>query len=614
MKKSIFTSMALCVLLVFTTEAEVPQLINYQGVLSDSAGAPLDGTFDITFKVYSQPVAGTEFWTETHIGAAVNDGLFAVILGSITPFGPTKSATSHEVWLGITIDTDPEMSPRTQLISVPFAFEADRAVQADTASYAHQSGLADTADYAWRALYSDTADYAGRALFADTSDYADNSFRADTAEVANSVINNSIGSAQLIDNNVTSQDIADSTVIGVDIAKNTIKGTHLTLGAVNSEKIADGTILEADLSFDPATQSELNTHQSIAPAHHAKTTNASELTSGTVDDSRLSSNVPLENTTNTFTDTNTFSGTLKIGDSTFRADNTGIRIGYPGPPTGLALVSVIRRTGTPSANYGILVVNENTGFGSVYGILSAANAVPPGLGIAYGVYSTCRSDGTIRYAFYGDAGTWTSPLTTGSTYGVFAIARDGATAYGIYARAQDATTNWAGYFSGNVNVTGTLSKGGGSFRIDHPLDPENKYLQHSFVESPDMMNVYNGNIVTDADGYATVTLPDYFEILNKDFRYQLTVIGEFAQAIVAEKVTGNWFIIQTDIPNVEVSWQVTGIRKDKWAEANRIQVEMDKPEIEKGYYMHYKEWNQPVEKAIDRKALMDAQDIRETRN
>ena len=172
----------------------------------------------------------------------------------------------------------------------------------------------------------------------------------------------------------------------------------------------------------------------------------------------------------------------------------------------------------------------------------------------------------------------------------------------------------AGYFSGNVNVTGTLSKGGGSFRIDHPLDPENKYLQHSFVESPDMMNVYNGNIVTDADGYATVTLPDYFEILNKDFRYQLTVSGEFAQAIVAEKVTGNWFIIQTDIPNVEVSWQVTGIRKDKWAEANRIQVEMDKPEIEKGYYMHYKEWNQPVEKAIDRKALMDAQDIRETRN
>ena len=78
MKKSIVTSMALCVLLVFTTEAEVPQLINYQGVLSDSAGAPLDGTFDITFKLYSQPVAGTEFWPETHSGAAVHAGLFAV--------------------------------------------------------------------------------------------------------------------------------------------------------------------------------------------------------------------------------------------------------------------------------------------------------------------------------------------------------------------------------------------------------------------------------------------------------------------------------------------------------------------------------------------------------
>ncbi|MCH7948468.1 MAG: hypothetical protein IIC66_11780, partial [candidate division Zixibacteria bacterium] len=346
MKKSIFTSMALCVLLVFTTEAEVPQLINYQGVLSDSAGAPLDGTFDITFKVYSQPVAGTEFWTETHSGAAVNDGLFAVILGSITPFGSTKSATSHEVWLGITIGTDPEMSPRTQLISVPFAFEADRAVQADTSDYAWRSLFSDTADYAGRSLFSDTADYAGRALFADTSDYAHNSFLADIAEVANSVINNSIGSAQLIDNNVTSQDIADSTVIGVDIAKNTIKGTHLTLGAVNSEKIADGTILEADLSFDPATQSELNTHQSIAPAHHAKTTNASELTSGTVDDSRLSSNVPLANTTNTFTDTNTFSGTVKIGDSTMTVSNAGIRIGYSRLPSASTLIKVQRNYNT----------------------------------------------------------------------------------------------------------------------------------------------------------------------------------------------------------------------------------------------------------------------------
>lgn len=115
-------------------------------------------------------------------------------------------------------------------------------------------------------------------------------------------------------------------------------------------------------------------------------------------------------------------------------------------------------------------------------------------------------------------------------------------------------------FSGNVSIGGSLSKGSGSFKIDHPLDPANKYLYHSFVESPDMMNVYNGNVVTDKIGKATVVLPEYFEALNRDFRYQLTVVGQFAQAIVAKKVDHNRFVIRTSKPNVEVSWQVTGIR------------------------------------------------------
>src|ERR1035437_3569359 len=90
--------------------------------------------------------------------------------------------------------------------------------------------------------------------------------------------------------------------------------------------------------------------------------------------------------------------------------------------------------------------------------------------------------------------------------------------------------------NGNVSINGSLSKGGGSFKIDHPLDPANKDLYHSFVESPDMMNIYNGSATTDSQGTAFVTLPDWFETLNRDFRYQLTVIGQFAQAIVGSKV------------------------------------------------------------------------------
>lgn len=161
-----------------------------------------------------------------------------------------------------------------------------------------------------------------------------------------------------------------------------------------------------------------------------------------------------------------------------------------------------------------------------------------------------------------------------------------------------ATDGLSGEFFGDVLITGNLAKGGGSFKIDHPLDPENKYLYHSFVESPDMMNIYNGTITTDANGEATVALPDWFEALNQDFRYQLTVIGTFAQAIVAQKVKGNSFVVKTNAPNVEVSWQVTGIRHDAYANKHRIPVEEQKPEDERGLYLHPDAFSRPEDKGI----------------
>jgi trimeric autotransporter adhesin len=126
----------------------------------------------------------------------------------------------------------------------------------------------------------------------------------------------------------------------------------------------------------------------------------------------------------------------------------------------------------------------------------------------------------------------------------------------------------------------------GAFKIDDPLDPANKYLYHSFVESPDMMNVYNGSVTTDKHGMAVVALPDYFDALNRDFRYQLTAIGTFAQATVAKKIENNHFAIRTSKPGVEVSWQVTGIRHDAYANAHRVQVEEQKPPREQGHYLH----------------------------
>ncbi len=147
-------------------------------------------------------------------------------------------------------------------------------------------------------------------------------------------------------------------------------------------------------------------------------------------------------------------------------------------------------------------------------------------------------------------------------------------------------SGFAGLFVGRVGVVGPLYKSGGGFRVDHPLDPRNKYLSHSFVESPEMLNVYSGTAITDEEGNARVALPEYFEALNADFRYQLTAVGQFAQLMVSEEISQNSFGIRSNAPHVRVCWQVTGVRRDDWAQANRIPVEEDKPDSEIGGFLH----------------------------
>jgi hypothetical protein len=139
-----------------------------------------------------------------------------------------------------------------------------------------------------------------------------------------------------------------------------------------------------------------------------------------------------------------------------------------------------------------------------------------------------------------------------------------------------------------------------AFKIDHPTDPDNKYLYHSSVESNEMLNVYSGNITTNAAGVATVKLPAYFEALNQDFRYQLTVIGSFAQAIISKEVADNRFEIKTNQPNVKVSWQVSGVRHDAVANANRIVDEVAKEKQNVGKYLNPKALGKPMEQQIGR--------------
>src|SRR5882757_7657819 len=163
-------------------------------------------------------------------------------------------------------------------------------------------------------------------------------------------------------------------------------------------------------------------------------------------------------------------------------------------------------------------------------------------------------------------------------------------------------------FNGNLTVNGTLAKLGRSFKIDHPQDPADKYLSHSFVESPDMMNVYNGVTTTDAAGKATIELPGWFDTLNRDFRYQLTALDAAAPDLhVSKRMNGNQFSIAGAKPGQDVSWMITGIRQDAWANDNRIPVEETKPKAERGKYLYPQGFGKPesVGLAAARRSLIE---------
>ena len=217
--------------------------------------------------------------------------------------------------------------------------------------------------------------------------------------------------------------------------------------------------------------------------------------------------------------------------------------------------------GTTTNGYGVVGTSTNyigvQGTGGGYGV--AGTAAPPEC-TATAAPTECTAPAATGYGVNG-VGATTGVYGSGPT-GVYGASSNGtgsgvsgvsSSGPGVYAQsdtgwAVDAygtssatgvlagsVSGYAAWFNGNVNVDGNLSKAGGSFKIDHPLDPANKYLYHSFVESPDMMNIYDGNVTTDAHGDAVVELPEWFETLNRDFRYQLTVIGQFAQAIVVQR-------------------------------------------------------------------------------
>jgi hypothetical protein len=235
-------------------------------------------------------------------------------------------------------------------------------------------------------------------------------------------------------------------------------------------------------------------------------------------------------------------------------------------------------TGVTGIN--VAVKGEISGDGyAVYGHASKAS------GFQYGLVG--QTDGTDGIAVYGHAAEG-----TGTNFGVYG-ATDSTNGFGVY-------SNGKAQIAGALNVTGVITAGTKDFRIDHPLDPARKFLSHSCVESDQRRTIYDGEVTLDSKGEATVSLPAWFETVNRDVRYQLTAIGPTDRSLyVKARVKGNAFSIGGGNAGQVVCWQLSGVRQDPYARAHPLIVEASKAGTERERYLHPEVYGKPASKSID---------------
>lgn len=196
---------------------------------------------------------------------------------------------------------------------------------------------------------------------------------------------------------------------------------------------------------------------------------------------------------------------------------------------------------------------------------------------AYGVYGQYDGGVANGRGVYG----WSYP-SAGWGYGVYGYGGY----YGVFA-------------NGDMGASGVKT-----FLIDHPADPENKMLRHYSIESNEVLNVYRGNVVLDANGEAEITLPDYFQLINTNFSYNLTPIGGPANLYVLTEINEEGkFKVAGGQPNQKISWYVYAERNDPYLQQNpeKKQVVVEKEGDRKGKYFMPELYGQPDSKGYDNK-------------
>lgn len=625
MWRMVIVSCALALGLAQLAAGGVPSTMSYQGVLRDAAGDPVpDGPYEFVFELYDTGSGGTALWSETQT-LTVSEGVFNARLGSVVPL---ELPFDQQYWLDITVDGS-HLDPRTPLETAPYAFRAVVADSLDASATYTDGDWVEAGGNVYR-----LTGYVGVGK--------SNPERAldvlGTVRATGLELPTGAGPGYLLTSLDETGVAAWSSLTGVDDGDWTESGDDLyRVGG----KIGIGTDNPTNYKVDIDSGSSLGLRvyhdawSAFGAAAHFERDGVPpnpdvyvvgiELQHDAPDSSRYincdRAGYPVEFYVNADGSIHseagaTFAGRVNVtNDSSLRAATFSsnypssstdvVRAEYTG--TGSYDATAVYGRSAPSAGKGIGGEFE----GGSYGLIGAVQAA--------GSYQHTGVEGSVvpqnasyRYC-YGVHGEALYPPGGGAgvMYGVIGEAGGGDTNYGVFGWAGYGGTAYAGYFEGDVEVTGTISKAAGGFRIDHPLDPGGKYLTHSSVESPDMKNVYDGMVVLDGGGGAWVGLPEWFEALNGDFRYQLTAIGEPGPNLyIAEKISGNRFKIAGGTAGMEVSWMVTGIRRDPVAEELRAPVEEDKAPEHLGKYLHPQVYGQTASAGIHSLREPDTQEGR----
>lgn len=600
------------VLMVFFSSsafAQAPQLINFQAQVDNLPTT----TTPVIFSIFDSPAGGSALWSETQ-SIISTTGIIQVLLGSEESFPEDLFATDGERYLELNVNGE-TLSPRFQLTSVSYAL---RAAFADDIAGGNVTSLnAINGDVVLKEGANVTITQDGQEITIASAGGGGGGGGVATVSAGSGIeVTNPNGPVAVV--NVEGDGLNDS-----HIQDNSLSATSLAPGSVGDSELANGTAVRGINGLSEEVSVVGGSNVTVNTEGQTITISAVGGTGGGGISNLVAGNGIAIN------DTDGPTSTISIAENGVGSDELESEI-VLGPNGSLSIAN--------SSNTLVAGVNSGPGGGGVQITQSDGNFVAGSFavrnfdGSSFGGQLQLRANPNwdaiqmfadsdtqggrmlFREPVPGNSADAYTTLTIrgedgkghiiihNENAGYISVGGDnqeirtrGKVGIGITQAEynSDAQLGPELFVRGDAAITGNISNSASNSAMDHPMDPENMILSHSGVISSERMTIYSGNVVLGPQGEATVQLPEWFESLNTDYRYQLTPIGDWARLYIGEKINNNQFTIAGGRNGLEVSWQITALRNDPYAQSNPVEVEQMKSPDEQGTYINPEAYGVP---------------------